>query len=187
MRSEKGTFIFYQVYLIDQPCRGRSPWHKGIDGDRSTPSTHPIESHCTATAKYNLWPQAALHTQWPGTGTKGDPVFDAFYRSIVPSLVSRVEAAELMKAAGSELLDKIGVGHSDCCPPILNWSCSPPFLLLTHSLALWGGYWEMHALNSSEPLLPSNLTGHLFKKPSSRRHLPVHTASLTYPLPLIRL
>lgn len=116
MPSEKGTFIFYQVYLIDQPCRGRSPWHKGIDGDRSTPSTHPIESHCTATAKYNLWPQAALHTQWPGTGTKGDPVFDAFYRSIVPSLVSRVEAAELMKAAGSELLDKIG-----------------PAILVTHS------------------------------------------------------
>lgn len=110
--QRKRPFIFYQVYIIDQPCRGRSPWHQGINGSQSTLRIQQIESRMTATAKYNLWPEAALHTQWPGTGTKGDPIFDAFYRSIVPSFVSHVEVAELMKVAGSELLDKIGVGHS---------------------------------------------------------------------------
>ncbi|KAL4075667.1 Alpha/beta hydrolase fold-1 [Scleroderma yunnanense] len=113
----------YEVYLIDQPCRGRSPWHQGIDGDEGAASVQLVESHVTATAKYNLWPQAALHTQWPGTGAKGDPVFDAFYRSTVPSLLSPVEASQLMKAAGSELLDKIGpvilVTHSQSGP--LGW------------------------------------------------------------------
>lgn len=42
----------------------------------------------------------------------GDPTFDSFYRSIVPGLTSSVEISELMKAAGQELLDKIGVGDS---------------------------------------------------------------------------
>lgn len=98
----------YEVYLVDQPCRGRSPWHPGVDGRRSTMSVYTIESRCTATAKYKLWPQAALHTQWPGSGTKGDPVFDAFYKSIVPNLASSVEVSELVKAAGTQLLDRIG-------------------------------------------------------------------------------
>lgn len=68
-----------------------------------------MESRFTATTKHDLWPQATLHTQWPGSGSQGDPTFDAFYRSIVPGLTSTVEISELMKAAGSELLDKIGV------------------------------------------------------------------------------
>lgn len=106
----------YEVYLVDQPCRGRSPWHQGVDGSKSTMSVYKVESRFTATAKYKLWPQASLHTQWPGAGTKGDPVFDTFYKSIVPSLTSPVEVSQLMKAAGTQLLDRIG-----------------PVILVTHS------------------------------------------------------
>ncbi|KAI6046464.1 alpha beta-hydrolase [Pisolithus marmoratus] len=106
----------YELYLVDQPCRGRSPWHQGVDGRRSVMSVYKIESRFTATAKYKLWPQAALHTQWPGSGTKGDPVFDAFYKSIVPSLTSPVEVSQLVKATGTQLLDRIG-----------------PVILVTHS------------------------------------------------------
>ncbi|KAI6122834.1 alpha beta-hydrolase [Pisolithus croceorrhizus] len=106
----------YEVYLIDQPCRGRSPWHQGVDGSQSAMGVYKVESRFTATAKYKHWPQAVLHTQWPGPGTKGDPVFDAFYRSIVPSLTSPVEVSRLMKAAGTQLLDRIG-----------------PVILVTHS------------------------------------------------------
>lgn len=100
---------FVQVYIVDQPARGRSAWQSKVDGTTNTFTTRTIESRFTATADHNLWPQATLHTQWPGSGSKGDPIFDTFYRSIVPGLTSAVELSELMKVAGSELLDKIGV------------------------------------------------------------------------------
>ncbi|KAF8556262.1 alpha beta-hydrolase [Imleria badia] len=98
----------YEVYIVDQPARGRSAWQSKVDGATSTFTTRTIESRFTATTQHDLWPQATLHTQWPGSGSKGDPIFDGFYRSIVPGLTSAVETSELMKAAGSELLDKIG-------------------------------------------------------------------------------
>ena len=70
----------------------------------------------TAAAQLGKWPQAKLHTQWPGTGRKGDPVFDAFYATQVESLASDVETQKLAQNAGAALLDKIG-----------------PAVLLTHS------------------------------------------------------
>ena len=39
-----------------------------------------------APERFNFWPQAHLHTQWPGKGEPGDPVFDQFYASQVPSI-----------------------------------------------------------------------------------------------------
>ena len=39
-----------------------------------------------APERYNRWPQARLHTQWPGNGAPGDPVFDQFYASQMPSI-----------------------------------------------------------------------------------------------------
>ena len=34
------------------------------------------------------WPQASLHTQWPGDGshTHGDPVFDQYYAHLAPGI-----------------------------------------------------------------------------------------------------
>ncbi|KAF8075977.1 Alpha/Beta hydrolase protein [Lyophyllum atratum] len=98
----------YELYIIDQPSRGRSAWQKHVDGVESTYDTFTIESHFTATQLHNLWPQASLHTQWPGNGSIGDPVFDNFYASTMPSLDSDAETAMKIKAAGSKLLDKIG-------------------------------------------------------------------------------
>ena len=59
--------------------------------------------------RYNLWPQAYLHTQWPGNGSFGDETFDQFYKSMHPSLTSILEESDLIKAAGSQLIDNIGV------------------------------------------------------------------------------
>lgn len=81
----------------------------GIDGPQTTFDTLFIESHFTAPQLFNLWPQAALHTQWPGNGTAGDPVFDNFYASTMPSLVSEEESSAKIKAAVGKLLDDIGV------------------------------------------------------------------------------
>ncbi|KIK65737.1 hypothetical protein GYMLUDRAFT_56380 [Collybiopsis luxurians FD-317 M1] len=106
----------FEIYLIDQPSRGRSAWQMGVDGNQSTLDTTTISSRFTAPEVFNLWPQAALHTQWPGNGTAGDPIFDNFYASTMPSLVTDVESSIKVKAAVVPLLDKIG-----------------PVILLTHS------------------------------------------------------
>ncbi|KAK0490662.1 Alpha/Beta hydrolase protein [Armillaria novae-zelandiae] len=98
----------YELYLVDVPNRGRSSWHQGIDGPQLTLDAVEVESRFTATELYNIWPQAALHTQWPGNGSVGDPIFDNFYAATVPSLVSDPESSEKIKVAGSALLDKIG-------------------------------------------------------------------------------
>jgi len=81
----------------------------------------------TATAKYNLFPQASLHNQWPGTGIMGDPVFDAYLASTVQSLpISNLAQQTSMQVAGAALLDRIGrpvilLGHSQgtIFPPLI--------------------------------------------------------------------
>ncbi|KAJ6627418.1 Alpha/Beta hydrolase protein [Mycena sp. CBHHK59/15] len=108
----------YELYIMDQPSRGRSPWQQNVDGTLATFDTFTVESHFTAVQFYKLWPQAILHTRWPGNGSVGDPVFDEFYASTVPSLNSSAEEAVRIKHAGSQLLDQIG-----------------PVILLTHSQA----------------------------------------------------
>ncbi|KAF5393791.1 hypothetical protein D9757_000380 [Collybiopsis confluens] len=106
----------FEIYLIDQPSRARSAWQMGVDGDQSDFDTTYVASHFSAPEKFNLWPQSALHTQWPGNGTPGDPIFDNFYASTMPSLNSDEESSIKVKAAVGKLLDNIG-----------------PVILLTHS------------------------------------------------------
>ena len=69
-----------------------------------------------APERFNLWPQARLHTQFPGTGKPGDPAFDAFYATQFPSIVDFAKQQALNRDALVALLDKIG-----------------PAILLTHS------------------------------------------------------
>ncbi|QEI06209.1 alpha/beta fold hydrolase [Pigmentiphaga aceris] len=110
----------YDVYLVDQPARGRSAWHPGIDGALRNFPAPVIEQLFTASADLAKWPQAKLHTQWPGTGRRGDPVFDQFYASQVEYLASNAETQTLVRQAGQALLDRIGpavlVTHSQAGP-----------------------------------------------------------------------
>ena len=68
--------------MIDQPMRGRSAAHPGDGPTRMFTATNE-EWQFTAIENEARWPQAKLHTQWPGEGPnkgrKGDPIFDAFY------------------------------------------------------------------------------------------------------------
>lgn len=98
----------YVVYMVDQPARGRSVWHPEINGKLRMFTARQIETLFTASHELGTWPQAKLHTQWPGTGRKGDPAFDAFYATQVVSLQSDSETQTLAKAAGGALLDRIG-------------------------------------------------------------------------------
>jgi pimeloyl-ACP methyl ester carboxylesterase len=108
----------YEVYMVDQPARGRSAWHPGIDGELRNFPVSTVESLFTASD--GNWPQAKLHTQWPGTGRRGDPIFDQFYASQVEYVGSNVDTQAAMQAAGVALLDRVGsavlVTHSQAGP-----------------------------------------------------------------------
>lgn len=56
----------YDVYIIDQTYRGRSAWNPASGIAMSTYSAEIIEQRFTAPKDFNLWPQASLHTRWPG-------------------------------------------------------------------------------------------------------------------------
>jgi pimeloyl-ACP methyl ester carboxylesterase len=114
----------YVVYMVEQPTRGRSAWQEGIDGKLHTIGAEAIQKLFTVPEAYNLWPQAKLHTQWPGDGLNhgriGDPIFDQFYATWVQYLVSNSETQTLSRNAGAALLDRIGpailLTHSDSGP-----------------------------------------------------------------------
>jgi pimeloyl-ACP methyl ester carboxylesterase len=106
----------YAVYIIEQPGRGRSGYQSDTDGPQAAPDLLSVESRFTAPEHYNLYPQAHLHTQWPGTGRAGDPAFDQFYASQVPYVNKSEVIQTLNRDAAVALLDKIG-----------------PAILMTHS------------------------------------------------------
>src|SRR5260370_2963561 len=74
----------YAVYIVEQPRRGRSSHHLDTDGTQAYPQVLRAHHRFTPPQKFNLWPQAPLPPQWPGTRTAGDPNFDQFFASQVP-------------------------------------------------------------------------------------------------------
>src|ERR1700730_9578990 len=80
----------YTVYMIDQPARGRSAWQPDIDGKLTALAAERIEQLFAAPETLGNWPQAKKHTQWPGSGRIGAPVFDAFYATQVQYLADVV-------------------------------------------------------------------------------------------------
>jgi pimeloyl-ACP methyl ester carboxylesterase len=106
----------YSVYVVDQPGRGRAAYEPDLYGAATQPAPDTVQRRFVAPERYNLWPQARLHTQWPGTGAPGDSVFDQFYASQMPSIQDFTLQQILNRDAILTLLDKIG-----------------PAIVLTHS------------------------------------------------------
>src|SRR5580658_9499319 len=106
----------YAVYVVDQPGRGRAAYQADLYGQATRLNMEDTLRRFVAPERYNLWPQAHLHTQWPGRGASGDPVFDQFYASQMPSIQNFTLQQELNRDAILALLGKIG-----------------PAILLTHS------------------------------------------------------
>src|SRR5687767_8758378 len=106
----------YAVYIVDQPGRARSGFFSEAYGKTRRPNTAAMSSRFTAPRLAKQYPQAQFHTQWPGTGTPGDPVFDQFFASQVEDIADLGTIERLNREAGIALLDKIG-----------------PAVLLTHS------------------------------------------------------
>ena len=104
----------WAVYLMDQPGRGASGYNRDAYGPAARQPPSFVQQRFTAVQNYGPepgkplgWPQARLHSQWPGTGVAGDPVFDQFYASQVESAAGGV-SAKLVADAGVALLDRIG-------------------------------------------------------------------------------
>jgi pimeloyl-ACP methyl ester carboxylesterase len=106
----------YAVYIVDQPGRARSGYFTDVYGPTRRPNTAAIQTRFTAPEKTKLYPQATLHTQWPGAGVAGDPTFDQFFASQVEDMSDLAAMERMNRDAGIALLDKIG-----------------PAILLTHS------------------------------------------------------
>ena len=106
----------YAVYVVDQPGRARSGYQPDLNGPQALPSLNNTQMRFTAPARYQLWPQAKLHTQWPGSGMKDDAVFDQFFASQVPFVQAPGVTQLMNRDALIALLEKIG-----------------PAILMTHS------------------------------------------------------
>ena len=106
----------YAVYIVEQPGRGRSSYQPDTDGPQAFPQLSSVQQRFTASEKYSLWPQARLHTQWPGTGQAGDATFDQFFASQVPFVQKPEVTQALNRDALVPLIDKLG-----------------PIVLMTHS------------------------------------------------------
>jgi pimeloyl-ACP methyl ester carboxylesterase len=106
----------YAVYVVDQPARARSGFFTEVYGTTTRPTTQNVSDRFTAPEAKGLYPQAALHTQWPGTGAPGNVAFDQFFASQVEGIADVGVVEALNRDAGVALLDRIG-----------------PAILLTHS------------------------------------------------------
>jgi pimeloyl-ACP methyl ester carboxylesterase len=110
----------YAVYVIDQPGRGRAAYQADVYPPLTPPDLDNVQRRFVAPERFNLWPQARMHTQWPGNGAPGDAIFDQFFASQLPS-IPLAEATIFNRDAIVSLLDKIG-----------------PVIVMTHSQS--GGF-----------------------------------------------
>jgi len=106
----------FAVYVVDQVARGRAAYAAPVYGPVNAAKLLRVQERFVAPERFKMWPQAHLHTQWPGGAEPGDPVFDQFYASQMPSVADFAKQQEINRDAGVALLERIG-----------------PAILLTHS------------------------------------------------------
>jgi pimeloyl-ACP methyl ester carboxylesterase len=106
----------YPVYVVDQVGRGRAAYNPDAYGPVRHPDSDGAQQRFVAIKRQRLWPQAELHTQWPGGDAPDDPVFDQFFSSQLPTIADFTQQQVLNVPALIALIDKIG-----------------PSILLTHS------------------------------------------------------
>ncbi|HEY6257095.1 MAG TPA: alpha/beta hydrolase [Xanthobacteraceae bacterium] len=98
----------YGVYVVDQVARGRSAFVPEVYGATSGQPLDYVMQKFTSQERYKLWPQAALHTQWPGRGEPGDPAFDQYASSEAQGMENRALQTQMNVDALAALLDRIG-------------------------------------------------------------------------------
>jgi pimeloyl-ACP methyl ester carboxylesterase len=108
----------YAVYVVDQVGRGRSGYLAAAYGPDRNVERSNSASRFVAEEKFNLWPQAHLHTQWPGSGAPDDAATMQLASGQIPAIASFDKQQVLNRDALVALVDRIG-----------------PSILLVHSQA----------------------------------------------------
>jgi pimeloyl-ACP methyl ester carboxylesterase len=98
----------YAVYVVDQPGRGRSGYLAAAYGPDRNVQRDNAASRYVAQEQFNEWPQAHLHTQWPGTGEPDDEATMQLASGQLPAIASFTKQQFLNRDALVALLDKIG-------------------------------------------------------------------------------
>jgi len=106
----------YAVYVVDQPGRGRSGFLTAAHGPLQNSARNNSASRFVSQEKFKLWPQAALHTQWPGNGEPDDPATLQLAMSQLPAIENFDKQQPIVRDALIALVDQIG-----------------PSILMTHS------------------------------------------------------
>src|SRR4249920_240165 len=100
----------YAVYVVDQPGRGRSGYVAEVYGPPRLADANSAQTRYLQQAKYKLWPQAHLHTQWPGSGELDDPAAQQLAFSQLPGIADFTAQQPLNRDALIALFEKIGPG-----------------------------------------------------------------------------
>jgi len=108
----------FAVYVVDQPGRGRSGYLPAAYGPARHVDRNNAPRRFVAQEKYKLWPQAHLHTQWPGSGEVDDPAAQQVAQSQLPAIADFAAQQVLVRDDLLALLDRVG-----------------PAILLVHSQA----------------------------------------------------
>ena len=99
----------YAVYVVDQPGRGRSGYLAEAYGRAAaSPTRESAQRRYLQQEKSKLWPQAHLHTQWPGNGEPDDPATLQIVGSFLPEIETSTSSSLLNRDALIALVDKIG-------------------------------------------------------------------------------
>jgi pimeloyl-ACP methyl ester carboxylesterase len=99
----------YAVYVVDVPARGRSAYNSQLGALSDPTDVTTAQRLFAAPERYNLWPAAALHTQWVGPAVPGDPTFDQFMNAQSDALADAFGGQEKLTAnALIALLNRIG-------------------------------------------------------------------------------
>ena len=98
----------YAVYVVDQPGRGRSGYLTEAYGPQSLADGESGQRRYLQQEKFKLWPQAHLHTQWPGSGAPDDPVTIQMIGSYVPEIKTSPSRSCSTATPWWRSLDKIG-------------------------------------------------------------------------------
>jgi pimeloyl-ACP methyl ester carboxylesterase len=100
----------YAVYVVDQPGRGRSGYLPDSYGPARNVDRANALPRFTAQEKFKQWPQAALHTQWPGSADADDPAAAQVAASQLPAIESFEKQQFLNRDALIALFERIGPG-----------------------------------------------------------------------------
>ena len=98
----------YAVYVVDQPGKGRSGYVAEAYGPQRLATAESAQPRYLTQAAHKLWPQAHLHTQWPGNGAPDDPVTFSMVSGFLPEMGDLGKQQATTRDALVALVDKIG-------------------------------------------------------------------------------